>query len=58
MECGISSLQKTRKIGTSMTSKVKYDPFGRRIEKKITENGSTATTKYIYDNEDIILRIR
>ncbi|MFA4829679.1 MAG: MopE-related protein [Thermodesulfovibrionales bacterium] len=32
----------------------KYDPFGRRIEKKITENGITTTKRYFYDNEDIL----
>ena len=31
-----------------------YDPFGRRIEKKVTENGSTTTTRFFYDNEDIL----
>ena len=38
----------------------KYDPFGRRIEKKVeeTEDGKTEETKtynFVYDNEDIIL---
>jgi YD repeat-containing protein len=37
----------------------KYDPFGRRIEKKIEKvvNGAqvTKTYTYLYDNEDIIL---
>lgn len=39
----------------------KYDPFGRRIEKKFvqTKNGvtQTETTNYVYDNEDIVLEI-
>ena len=38
-----------------MVAEFKYDPFGRRIEKKITENGIATTKKYFYDNEDIIL---
>lgn len=44
----------------------KYDPFGRRIEKKITETpsplagegggeGEAKTYSYVYDNEDIIV---
>lgn len=37
----------------------KYDPFGRRIEKKqVTTNPSTTeTTTYVYDNEDIVLEL-
>lgn len=39
----------------------KYDPFGKRIEKKLetTLNGTTTTetTSYVYDNEDIILEL-
>jgi RHS repeat-associated protein len=32
----------------------KYDPFGRRIEKKSTDAEGTKTTRYVYDNEDIL----
>jgi RHS repeat-associated protein len=32
----------------------RYDPFGRRIEKRVTENGITSTTRYLYDYEDIL----
>lgn len=32
-----------------------YDPFGRRIEKKTTENGESTTTKFFYDNQSILL---
>lgn len=39
----------------------KYDPFGRRIEKKLTTiiDGitRTTTTTYVHDNEDIALEI-
>lgn len=39
----------------------KYDPFGRRIEKKFvqTKEGvtETETTNYVYDNEDIVLEL-
>ena len=34
-----------------------YDAFGRRMEKQITENGTTKTTSYVYDGEDILLSI-
>lgn len=44
-----------RTEGTSViVANYKYDPFGRRIEKKVTENGSTTTTRFFYDNEDIL----
>ncbi len=32
----------------------KYDPFGRRIEKKSIEGGVTTTHSYVYDGEDIL----
>ena len=35
-------------------SEFKYDPFGRRIEKKVTDSGITITKKYFYDSEDIL----
>jgi RHS repeat-associated protein len=45
----------------SRTVTFKYDPFGRRIEKKVVDvfSGVTATTTtaYVYDNEDIVLQI-
>jgi len=41
------------------TISFKYDPFGRRIEKKLvtTNPASTETTTYVYDNEDIVLEL-
>jgi len=36
---------------SKITNTYKYDPFGRRIEKNV--NGTI--TKYLYDNEDILL---
>jgi YD repeat-containing protein len=34
----------------------KYDPFGRRIEKAHTPTGgATTTTRYFYDNEDVLV---
>ncbi|NJC87674.1 MAG: RHS repeat protein [Desulfuromonas sp.] len=33
----------------------KYDPFGRRIEKKVVEGATTTTHSYVYDGEDLLL---
>ena len=45
----------------SRTVTFKYDPFGRRIEKKVVDvfSGVTATTTtaYVYDGEDIVLQV-
>jgi RHS repeat-associated protein len=38
------------------TVSFKYDPFGRRIEKQVSQSGDTLTTRYVYDGEDIILQ--
>ena len=38
----------------STTSEYAYDPFGRRIEKSVTESATTTTTKYFYDNQAIL----
>lgn len=32
-----------------------YDPLGRRIQKKVTEVGTTTTSNYFYDGQNIIL---
>ena len=38
------------------TVSFKYDPFGRRIEKKVEVPGSiTETRTYVYDSEDIVI---
>ena len=34
----------------------KYDGLGRRVEKEVIDVG-TATTRYVYDNEDILLEL-
>ncbi len=48
--------------GETKAISFKYDPFGRRIEKKIEEIGGgrteARTATYVYDNEDIILEYR
>jgi RHS repeat-associated protein len=35
----------------------RYDALGRRIGKEVTAGGSTTTTWFIYDNEDILLEL-
>ncbi len=48
-----------RKGHETKTITFKYDPFGRRMEKKVekTEDGRTETKThtYVYDNEDVII---
>lgn len=36
------------------TAEYAYDPLGRRIEKKVTENGATTTSRYFYDGQAIL----
>jgi RHS repeat-associated protein len=33
----------------------RYDPFGRRIEKKVVDAAGSVTRSYLYDGEDIVL---
>src|SRR5215472_917205 len=33
---------------------LKYDPFGRRIQKSFTQNSTTTTTNYVYDGANVI----
>jgi len=40
--------------GTGGTVNFKYDPFGRRVQKAFTQNGTTTTTDYIYDGPNIL----
>ena len=42
---------------TIRTVSFKYDAFGRRTEKQVTQDTVTTTTAYIYDGEDIILQL-
>jgi len=39
------------------TVNYEYDGLNRRIEKEVTETATTTTTRYIYDNEDILLEL-
>ena len=32
----------------------KYDPFGRRIQKAFTQNGTTTTTDYLYNGDNVV----
>jgi RHS repeat-associated protein len=32
----------------------KYDPFGRRVQKALTQDGTTTTTNYLYDGMNVI----
>jgi hypothetical protein len=36
----------------------KYDPFGRRVEKKVEEGTTVTTYGYVYDDEDIVLEAK
>ncbi len=40
--------------GTAGTVNFMYDPFGRRIQKAFTQNGTTTTTDYLYDGANIL----
>jgi RHS repeat-associated protein len=40
--------------GTGGTVNFKYDPFGRRVQKAFTQNGTTSTTNYLYDIANIL----
>ena len=45
------------RVGTAgKTVNYKYDGLGRRVEKEVIDAG-TATTRYVYDNEDILLEL-
>ena len=38
----------------NLVAAFKYGPFGRRLEKVVDINGTVKTTRYFYDNEDIL----
>jgi RHS repeat-associated protein len=40
--------------GTGGTVTFKYDPFGRRVQKAFTQGGTTTTTNYLYDGENVL----
>ena len=40
----------------SNTANYKYDGFGRRVEKEVVA-ASTTVSRYVYDNEDILLEL-
>ncbi len=45
-----------RVISPTNTAHYKYDGLGRRVEKEVIA-GVTTVTKYVYDNEDILLEV-
>ncbi len=47
----------TRVQTSTLTATYRYDALGRRIAKEITQAGTLTVTRYIYDNEDILLEL-
>ena len=45
-----------RVASPSNTANYRYDGLGRRVEKEVIA-GTTTTTRYVYDNEDILLEL-
>ena len=45
-----------RVVSPTNTANYKYDGLGRRVEKEVIA-GTTTVTKYVYDNEDILLEL-
>ena len=45
-----------RVVSPSNTANYRYDGLGRRVEKEVI-TGTTTVTKYVYDNEDILLEL-
>jgi RHS repeat-associated protein len=45
-----------RVMTATKTVNYKYDGLGRRVEKEVIDAGTT-TTRYVYDNEDILLEL-
>ena len=45
-----------RVVSPSNTANYRYDGLGRRVEKEVIA-GTTKVTRYIYDNEDILLEL-
>ena len=45
-----------RVMTATKTANYKYDGLGRRVEKEVIDAGTT-TTRYVYDNEDILLEL-
>ncbi len=45
-----------RAVTNGTTANYKYDGLGRRVEKEVINVGTTVT-RYVYDNEDILLEL-
>ena len=48
--------QLVRVVSNGTTVNYKYDGLGRRVEKEVINVGSVVT-RYVYDNEDILLEL-
>jgi len=46
-----------RVVSNGTVADYKYDGLGRRVEKQVTQGPVTNVTRYIYDNEDILLEL-
>ncbi|MFQ5850525.1 MAG: RHS repeat domain-containing protein [Candidatus Binatia bacterium] len=44
-------------VTPELVAKYRYDALGRRIAKEVTQAGTTIITRYVYDNEDILLEL-
>ena len=47
----------TRVISNGTVADYRYDGLGRRVEKQVTQGPITNVTRFIYDNEDILLEL-
>jgi len=46
-----------RVVTNGTTANYKYDGLGRRVEKEVNDGATTKVTRFIYDNEDILLEL-
>ena len=46
-----------RVVSNGTVADYRYDGLGRRVEKQVTQGPTTNVTRYIYDNEDILLEL-
>jgi len=49
---GCEESRKKTAVGSGVT--FKYDPFGHRIQKSFTQSGTTTTTNFLYDADNLI----
>jgi len=46
-----------RVVSNGTVADYRYDGLGRRVEKQVTQGPTTSVTRFIYDNEDILLEL-